>query len=380
MKHTIILLSILMILFSCGKKEEAPQNNLEILQAERFKIQKTVDSLATQLKAIEKSIHELDTLRKLQKVTVFTTKDTIFKHFIALQGIVVSDKNVVLKPEKSGTIQQIFVKEGQAVSKGQTLVQLDASSLYDKVIELKTQLALANTTFERQERLWNQKIGSEMQYLSAKTQKEALENSLKSLHTQIGKMKIKAPFSGVIDAILPKVGELIGSQSPVIRLINLNKVHIEAEVPENFLPVIKKGTEVLVHFPAINKQLVSKISKIGSHINPANRSFKVRIPILNKDHLIKPNLLADIKINDFTAKGVVLASDLIQMNQKAERFVFVIKKDSLRTLVNKRILEVGKEYNNQVFITSGLQANEEVVLEGSKFVKDADEVEISNSK
>jgi RND family efflux transporter MFP subunit len=369
-----------MILFSCGKKEEAPQNNLEILQAERFKIQKTVDSLATQLKAIEKSIHELDTLRKLQKVTVFTTKDTIFKHFIALQGIVVSDKNVVLKPEKSGTIQQIFVKEGQAVSKGQTLVQLDASSLYDKVIELKTQLALANTTFERQERLWNQKIGSEMQYLSAKTQKEALENSLKSLHTQIGKMKIKAPFSGVIDAILPKVGELIGSQSPVIRLINLNKVHIEAEVPENFLPVIKKGTEVLVHFPAINKQLVSKISKIGSHINPANRSFKVRIPILNKDHLIKPNLLADIKINDFTAKGVVLASDLIQMNQKAERFVFVIKKDSLRTLVNKRILEVGKEYNNQVFITSGLQANEEVVLEGSKFVKDADEVEISNSK
>lgn len=380
MKHTIILLSILMILFSCGKKEEAPQNHLEILQAERFKIQKTVDSLATQLKAIEKSIHELDTLRKLQKVTVFTTKDTIFKHYIALQGIVVSDKNVLLKPEKSGTIKQIFVKEGQAVSKGQTLVQLDASSLYDKVIELKTQLALANTTFERQERLWNQKIGSEMQYLSAKTQKEALENSLKSLHTQIGKMKIKAPFSGVIDAILPKVGELIGSQSPVIRLINLNKVHIEAEVPENFLPVIKKGTEVLINFPAINKQLLSKISKIGSYINPDNRSFKVRIPISNKDHLIKPNLLAGLKINDFTETGIVLASDLIQMNQKAEQFVFVVKKDSLKTTVNKRILEIGKEYKNQVFITSGLQANEKIVLEGGKFVKDADEVDISNSK
>ena len=376
-KVTIVLALILLISTSCESEKKAPKSNLEKLQSEQLKLQTKVDSLQVKLKDIEKAIKSLDTVKKLQKVTFFTTKDTLFKHYITLQGIVASDQNVILRPEIGGTIQRILVKEGQRVSRGQTLVQLNAVVLNDKVVELKTQLSLAQTTFERQERLWNQKIGSEMQYLGAKTQKEALENSLKSLHTQIAKMKIKAPFSGVIDAIIPKIGELIGPQNPVIRLINLNNVYIEAEVPETYLSVVKRGTEVLVDFPSINQQLKAKINKTGDYINPNNRSFKIRIVIPNKNNLIKPNLLADLKINDFKATGVVLPSNLIQMNQKAEKFVYAIKRDSLKSTVVKRILEVGKEYNNQVIILKGLQAQEQIVLDGSKFVKDGDEVKVT---
>ena len=377
MKNTILLITLVLILFSCNTKTEAPKSNLEKLQADQLKIQTTVDSLQVELKNIEKAIKQLDTVKKLQKVTFFTTKDTLFKHYITLQGMVASDQNVILRPEMAGTIQRIFVKEGQRVSRGQTLVQINADVLNDKVVELKTQLSLATTTFQRQERLWNQKIGSEMQYLGAKTQKEALENSLKSLHTQIAKMKIKAPFTGVIDAIIPKVGELIGPQTSVIRLINLNNVYIEAEVPETYLSAVKKGTEVLVDFPSINKQLIARINKIGNYINPDNRSFKIRIAIPNKKNLIKPNLLADLKINDFKATGVVLPSNLIQMNQKAEKFVYTVLNDSAKTTVVKRILEVGQEYNNQVIILKGVEAQEQIVLDGSKFVKDGDEVEIT---
>jgi RND family efflux transporter MFP subunit len=377
MKNIILLFSLIILLFSCENKSKAPKSNLERLQADRLTIQKQVDSLNNELKKIEKAINKLDTLKKLQKVTTFKTKDSLFNHYIALQGIVASDQNVILRPEMGGTIIRIYVKEGQRVSKGQTLVQLNASSLTDKVNELKTQLSLATTSFERQERLWNQKIGSEMQYLSAKTQKEALENSLNSLYTQIAKMKIKAPFSGVIDAVIPKVGELTGPQTPVIRLINLNNVYIEADIPETFLSVIKKGTPVLVNFISINKQLKAKINKVGNYINPNNRSFKIRIVISNKDHSIKPNLLADLKINDFSSKGVVLPANLIQMNQKGEKFVYSILKDSTKIRVQKRVLDLGQEYENQVLINSGLKANEQIVLEGGKFVKDGDEVELS---
>lgn len=378
MKNTILIFGLLITLIAC--KNEVPKSSLEKLQADKVEIQNKVDSLNNRLKEIDKAIKDLDTIKKLQKVTVFSTKDTVFNHYVALQGVVASDRNVILRPEMGGTIQRIYVKEGQRVKRGQTLVQLEASALNDKVVELQTQLSLAKTSFERQERLWNQKIGSEMQYLNAKTQKEALENSLKSLYTQIGKMKITAPFSGVVDAIIPKVGELTGPQSPVIRLINLDKIYIEADVPESYLKVVKKGTPVLVDFTSIDKQVSAKINKIGDYINPDNRSFKIKIQLSNKDHTIKPNLLADLKINDFRATGVVLPSNLIQINQKGESFIYTIKTDSTKTSVVKRIISLGKEYNNEVIILKGINADEQVVSDGSKFVKDGDVVEISNSK
>ncbi len=380
MKRILLIFTLITLIISCNSEKEADVNELTKLQTSKAAIQKSIDSLNKELKSIEANLNRLDTIKKLQKVTVISVKDTLFNHYIALQGIVQSDQNVILRPEMGGTVKRILVKEGQRVNRGQTLVQLDASSLTDKIDEINTQLSLAKTNFERQERLWNQKIGSEMQYLNAKAQKEGLEKSLNSLHTQIGKMKIKAPFNGVIDEISSKVGELTGAQTPVLRLINLDKMHIEADVPESYLTSIKKGTDVLINFVSINKKMTTKISDIGNYINPNNRSFRVKIDVNNRDHSIKPNLLADIQINDFSAKGIVLPSHLIQMNQKGEEFVYAISNDSLKTRVSKKMLTLGKEYNNEVFLLNGILSGEQIVKEGGKFVKDDDEVEITNAK
>ena len=380
MKKTITLLTLLLLISTACKQEvKKPKSSLEQLQLDKKELISKMDSLSAKLKKIEISIHDLDTIKKLQKVTVFKIKDTVFNHYIALQGMVASDKNVKLRPEVGGLITRIFVKEGQQVRAGQTLIQLDASLLTDKVNELNTQLSLATTTYDRQARLWNQKIGTEMDYLGAKTQKEALENSLKSLYTQISKMKIKAPFSGVIDEVFAKTGELSGPQMPVIRLVNLNKLYVEAEVPETYLKNIKKETKVLLDFTSIDKQVTAKVAEIGSVINPANRSFKIKIYI-PKDKDIKPNLLADLKINDYAKNGVVLPSNLIQMSQNSEQFVYVINENESSKTVEKRILEVGKSYNNEVIILNGLKTGETIVDKGGKFVKDGDEVLVSISK
>ena len=380
MKKTITLLTLLLLISTACKQEvKKPKSSLEQLQLDKKELISKMDSLTAKLKKIEISIHDLDTIKKLQKVTVFKIKDTVFNHYIALQGMVASDKNVKLRPEVGGLITRIFVKEGQQVRAGQTLIQLDASLLTDKVNELNTQLSLATTTYDRQARLWNQKIGTEMDYLGAKTQKEALENSLKSLYTQISKMKIKAPFSGVIDEVFAKTGELSGPQMPVIRLVNLNKLYVEAEVPETYLKNIKKETKVLLDFTSIDKQVTAKVAEIGSVINPANRSFKIKIYI-PKDKDIKPNLLADLKINDYAKNGVVLPSNLIQMSQNSEQFVYVINENESTKTVEKRILEVGKSYNNEVIILNGLKTGEIIVDKGGKFVKDGDEVLVSISK
>ncbi len=380
MKRLLLVITILTVIISCNSNKEKVETDLSKLQTSREEIQKNIDSLHNALKEIEASINKLDTIKKLQKVTVMPVKDTVFNHYIALQGIAQSDQNVILRPEMGGTVTRILVKEGQRVNAGQTLVQLDASSLTDKIDELNTQLSLAKTNFERQERLWNQKIGSEMQYLNAKTQKEGLEKSLNSVYTQIGKMKIKAPFSGVIDGISSRVGELTGPQTSVLRIINLNKMYIEADVPESYLTSVKKGTHVLIDFVPINKQMEAKVSEISNFINPDNRSFRIKINISNRDHTIKPNLLADIEINDFSAKGIVLPSHLIQMNQKGEEFVFAIEKDSTKTSVVKKMVQLGKEYNNEVFLLDGIIPGQQIVKGGGKFVKNGDEVEITNAE
>jgi len=380
MKRLLLLFTLLSLVIACNSKKETTDSDLEKLQTSKKEIQKSIDSLNKKLKTVEANIKKLDTIQKLQKVTVMSVKDTLFNHYIALQGIVQSDQNVILRPEMGGTVKHILVKEGQRISRGQTLVQLDASALTDKIDEINTQLSLAKTNFERQERLWNQKIGSEMQYLNAKTQKEGLEKSLNSLYTQIGKMKIKAPFSGIIDVINSKVGELTNPQTSVLRLINLDRMYIEADVPEAYLISVKKGTNVLVNFPSINRVTQAKVTEVGNYINPNNRSFRIKINVSNRDHNIKPNLLADIQINDFSAKGIVLPAHLIQMNQEGEEFVYTISKDSLKTNVVKKMITLGKEYNNEIFLIDGITQGDLIVAEGGKFVKGGDEVEITNAE
>ena len=375
MKKIIILFITISLTISCGSENQ--KSSLEELNTQKLTIVKKMDSLNGELQKIEKQISKIDKSKKLHIVTVLPVKSDIFKHFIEIQGVVQADKNIEIRPELGGTVKAIFVKEGQRVKAGQVLLQLDDSSISNSIDELNTQLSLASTTFERQKRLWEQKIGSEMQFLQAKAQKEGLENSLASLKTQSSKMKITAPFSGIVDEIYPRDGELTSPQNPVVRLINLDDVHVEADVTETYLPVINIGTETLLFFPSINKETSSKISQVGNYINPNNRSFKIRINIPNKDQKIKPNLLADLKILDFQIEGIIIPSTLVQKDQQGNTYVFTIKDENGEITIVKNIVTVEKEYNNEVYISKGLNKNDRLVNAGARIVKAGDIVNIT---
>lgn len=375
MKNIITILAISIIITSCGKAPKVSQD-LQNLINEKAIIKQQIDSLSSKLQIIETAISDLDTLKRLVVVTTFQPKQEVFKHFIEVQGTVKADKSVELHPEMGGNVTRIFVKEGQRVSKGQTLAQLDASVLNNNIAQMQTQLSLAKTTFERQERLWKQNIGSEIQYLQAKANKEGLENNLNSLYSQANKMKIKAPFSGTIDQVFAKVGELANPQMPFLRVINLSNVYIESDITESYLASIKKGTEVEVSFPSLNKNMNSKITQVGNFINPNNRSFKARIDITNQEGDIKANLLADIRINDFSANGIVIPSNTIQEDSEGNNFVYTVNKEKNKSKVVKSFVNVVKEYKNQSYISEGLKASDIIIDKGSKLVKSGDAVSI----
>lgn len=375
MKKIIALFITLIFIIACG--DGTQKSSLEELNIQKTAIIAKMDSLNTELQKVEKQISKIDTNKKLHVITVLPVKNEIFKHFIEIQGVVQADKNIEIRPELGGTVKAIYVKEGQQVNAGQVLLQLDDSSIKNNIDELNTQLSLANTTFERQKRLWEQKIGSEMQFLQAKAQKEGLENNLVSLKTQSSKMRITAPFSGIVDEIFPRNGELTNPQMPVVRLLNLDNVYVEADITETYLPVIKIGTETMLFFPSINKEMTSEISQVGNYINPNNRSFKTRINIANKDQTIKPNLLADLKILDFQIEGITIPSTLVQKDQQGNTYVFTIKNENDETIVVKSLITVENEYNNQVYISEGLTENDQLVNAGARIVKAGDLVNIT---
>lgn len=374
MKNIVMLIIATAFVISCEQKTKT--SSASELISQKAQLRSQIDSLSKQLKLVENQLSKLDSTKKQHVVTLLPVKKDLFKHYIEIQGTVKADKNIEIRPELGGTVTAIYVKEGQQVTTGQVLIQLDDTTIKNSIAELTTQLNLAKTTFDRQESLWSQKIGSEMQYLQAKAQKEGLENNLASLKTQAKKMKITAPFSGIVDEIFPRVGELTSPQYATIRLINLNNIYVEADVTESYLPVVKNGTEVILNFPSINKEITSKIAQVGNYINPDNRSFKVRINIANKDQSIKPNLLSNLKIVDFKSDGLVIPSTLVQKDQNGNTYVFTIKAENNENVVEKKLITVLKEYNQEVFITEGLEITDTLIDKGARLVKAGEIVKI----
>jgi len=374
MKKIGTLALLTAIILSCGKELTAPSKRS--LQEQKELLSAQIDSLNKALNAVEKALSAVDTDQKLSSVTTLPAKKDVFKRYLNVQATATAEKDILLRPELGGTVQKIWVTEGQTVKEGQTLIQLDDAAVKNAMEELRTQLALAKTTFERQERLWKQKIGSEIQFLQAKTQKEALEKSLKGLQTQANKMKITAPFNGVVDEIFPKKGELTNPQFPVLRLMDLTHISLEAEVTESFISKVKKGTEVAVYFPALEREISARIDQVGRYINPENRSFKVSIPLSNKDRQIKPNLLANLKILTFEAEGIVVPSSLVQQDQKGASYVFVVTKEKDAHRIVKKPIVIGSEYAQQTYVSQGLDVNERLVNEGARLVKAGEQVHI----
>jgi RND family efflux transporter MFP subunit len=364
----IYVYATLILVSSCGKTAKQSENLLELNSKKELLIEQ-IDSLSQVLNSVELNISKLDTNKRLTPVNTIKAQRKLFQHFIQVQGTVEAEQSVELFPESSGNITNIFVEEGQNVYKGQTLIQIDNSILKTNMAELQTQLELASTTYERQKRLWDQNIGSEIQFLQSKAKKEGLENSIESLKAQAKKLKISAPFSGTVDEVFSKIGGLATPMTPAIRLVNLKQVHVESEVTETYLKHIQKGTEVELFFPTIGKNISTKVSQVGNYINPNNRSFKIRIKVNNPNSELKANLLADLKINDFKQNGIVIPTKLIQKDRMGDSFVYTLKKEKEAYVVEKTYIVQKMTYANESFIAEGLLEDALIVDKGSRLIK-----------
>ncbi len=389
MKKVVLLSIFVILLASCGEKENSVKQiidseDLEAIRAKRSTITEELKALESQISQLDEAILDLDDNAQLPLVSTLRISSQEFHHYLELQGDVMTNQNVLVYPQMAGTLERVYVKEGQRVSKGQILGTIDDGGLSSQLAQMKTQLALAKTTFERQEKLWKQNIGSEIQYLQAKTQYEAQESGVKQLESMVGKSSLRAPFSGIVDEIIKDQGTVVspGPGAEVFRVVNLNSMYVEVEVPEAHLATVTKGKTVEVNFPILGNSVQSKISQTSNFINPGNRSFRAEIPVSNKKGNIKPNLTAVAKINDYTNENAILIpQSVLSENATGEQYVYVtVTNGDTEILSKKVIIELGKTQGDAVEVLSGLKAGDNIIVEGARSVKDNQPVKVIETK
>lgn len=385
MRYIYLTLLSAIILTSCGGEGKKSvediiaSNDLETIRKKKSALDAEHNNLSSKIKLLEAKIKELDPQEKIPLITTFTAKEAVFNHFVELQGNVSTKQNVVIFPEYSGMLTDVYVKEGQKVSKGQILARIDDGGLGQQLSQLKIQTALAQTTFERQDRLWKQKIGSEIQYLQAKATFEAQEQAVNQLQQQVGKTVVRAPFSGTIDDVITDRGSVVApGQSQLFRIVNLKNMYIETDVPERYVSDVVTGKKVIVDFLFLDKTINAKVRQAGNFINPANRTFKVEVALPNSDQAIKPNLTAKLKINDYTnEKAILIPQSIISENAEGQQYIYTITgKSDNKATVKRIIIETGKTQGDFIEILSGLENGLEVIDEGARSVKDGQEVKI----
>ncbi len=365
-----------MLITACQpQKAETP---VDKLIAKRDSVQRVINELTVELKDFEAQIAEKDTVKKPPLVASTQVGISEFNHYFKVQGNVESDKNATLYPEIPGLIKAIHVKEGQKVSAGQRLITLDSEVISNAIAEIETSLALATDVFERQERLWNQNIGSEIQYLEAKNRKEQLEKSIATQRSQQSMAVLKAPFSGVVDKIYPKVGEMGNPQARAISIVNLNQLHTVADVSEKYLAKVKPNAPVSVSFGEGMETIQGSINNIGSSINPANRTFEIKVNFKDKPAFLRPNLMAEVEINDFKAdSAVVISSSNILQDIDENSFVYRVVEENGKTIAKKTVVEAGMSYRGNTMIIAGLKGGEEIVTEGARKLVDGKEIRLN---
>ncbi|MFP4844251.1 efflux RND transporter periplasmic adaptor subunit [Winogradskyella sp. PE311] len=390
MKHIYKILLITLIISSCseGKKNSVENilenGDLKTIREKRGALVNEQQALNDQIKRLDEKIKKLDTTKNIPLITTFKTKPEIFNHVLELQGNVTTKNLLTITPEFNGILTNVYVKEGQKVSKGQTLARIDDGGLSQQVAQLKIQTDLAKTTFERQKRLWDQSIGSEIQYLQAKSTYESQKEAVNRLQQQIAKTVVRAPFSGTIDDVITEKGSVVGAgQTALMRIVNLNEMYIETEVPESYVSNVIAGKNVEVSIPVLGKTIETEIRQASDFINPANRTFKVEIEVPNKDKTIKPNLTARLKINDYTNNNAILIpQSVLSENANGEQYVYVVNNkgnDGIGT-AKRVIVKTGRTQGDNIEILKGLVDGAEIIKEGARSVRDGQSVEVINYK
>ncbi|MDX1363558.1 efflux RND transporter periplasmic adaptor subunit [Arenibacter latericius] len=389
MKNLTYIMAAGILLISCGSEKQKSvedlisESNLKELRLKRKELSDQQHLFNQQIQILDSAIGSLEGTKNLPLVSTIVANPVKFNHFLSLQGDVKTKQNVLIYPEMQGTLEKVYVKEGQQVTKGQLLATINDGGMSSQLQQLETQAALAKTTFERQKRLWDQKIGSEIQFLQAKTNYEASKNSVDQLKSQVGKFTIRAPFSGIIDDVIKNQGNVVspGPGSEVFRIVNLSEMYVDVEVPETYLGSVVKGKEAKVYFPVLGDSITTQVRQTGNFINPSNRSFKIEIPVPNNKGQIKPNLTARVLINDYTNDNAVLIpASIISENAAGEQYAFIAKElnDDNEAVVKRSIISTGKTQDGMVEVLSGIAKGDHIIEEGARNVKDGQTVKIIN--
>ena len=384
MKKIFIIISSL--IFSCQSENKSIEeviksNDIDLIKLKREEITKKQQILYKEINLIDVKLDELENNSKYPIVSTVSIIGETFKHYVELQGDVKSDKIISIYPEFSGIINKIYVRSGQNVKEGQVLATIDDGGLKQQLSQLEITYNLAKTTYERQERLWNQKIGSEIQYLESKSMFEAQNKAIEQLNKQLDKTIIKAPFQGVIDNVIAKEGEVVyPARSNLMLLVNMDEMFIESNVPENYINSITVGKDITIEAPMLNITLKSKIRLVANFINPLNRTYRIEADIPENNYKIKPNLNVKIKVNDYTNEEAVLIKlNYINIDGNNDEYVYKIIKKEGKSYASKTIIQTGENNGNYVEVLKGLSINDEVVSEGARKLTNNSVVKIINN-
>ena len=384
MKKLIITLSLI-LLISCNSSRNSSINDLinkgdlETLKKKKKEYVDLINDLRLELNEINNGIMLLDENEQIQVISKFNVIEKEFTTYVELQANLKSRKNVVILSEFQGTLKNLFVREGQLVKKGELLAEINDSGLKEQLDQMLIQANYTKDNFDRVKRLWEKNIGSEMQFLKAKSDFETSNKMVEQIRDQLSKTKIYAPFDGEIDEIISNLGSNLVPGSPILRVVNLDKIYAEAQVPEKYVSSIELGTEALVSIPLLNKEVTSKIVQSGNFINPNNRTFRVEAPVENQDKRIKQNLNARIKIKNYIhLKALVVPLRVIREDASGNPFIYKLvttdKKDVFLTV--KIFVETGANNDEEIEITKGLSIGDIIVLEGANNVEDNQRVRV----
>ncbi|MFZ1704753.1 MAG: efflux RND transporter periplasmic adaptor subunit, partial [Saprospiraceae bacterium] len=340
-------------------------------------------SLENSINLLKKEIEEMspDSEKESVAVTIDTLKKQKFIRYIDLQGVVTSEDLVNAASDIGGRILQLSVVEGQRVQKGQLIARTDVEAIRTQKDELKKALDLAVDVFERQKRLWDQNIGSEIQFLQSKNNKERLEKNMLTMDAELRKSNVYAPISGVVDVVFLKQGEVAGPGVPIVQILNTSKVKVVSDVPETYLGKVKVGNKVDVHFPTLDKHINKPVSMLGRIIDASNRTFKMEIKMDNPTGDLKPNLLSVIRISDYVLNdAIVVPLELIQQEVSGQKYVYIAENLDGKWVVKKAKITTGESTEGNTVVSSGLKPGDKIISKGARSLTENQMISIETVK
>jgi RND family efflux transporter MFP subunit len=356
------------LIAACGGGAPDKVAQLASLKDQKAKIE-------AEIAALEKEVGAANGAEKRVRTVSLTELNTsVFRHYIDLQGKVDAEENVPVTAKMPGTLNRILVKNGDVVKKGQLLAQVDDGVLLKSLAELEHQLKTAEDVYNRQKSLWDQKIGTELQFIQAKSQKEGLENSIATLKENWGQTRIYAPISGTVDLVILKTGQAISPGMPLCNIINLGDLKVVGEVTESYAAKVRNGDQVVVYFPDLKKEITTRVSYVSKTINPSTRTFSVECRLPSSPDY-RANMIAVMKIIDYQAAGaIVIPVNLIQTAEDGDFVLLAEKNDGNRATVKKAPIKQGMNYNGNVEIVSGLKKGDFVIFSGFQDVNNGETI------